>query len=182
MLQNLHQVIVFEASLDPTDFEDSSEALKGTTEDLSFPGRFSGLGAKLFEHEKCQKYVHSKIGQWVTEHSFEPPVWAPYYDHNTLTYNVQLHAKFTDDDYQDYVKLIAEERRKAELDSAVEQDRQQRQDDMLLMSIAARDFFAWFNRHYPCPSLHPEHPYNILAAVIYGDADRAREAMTKKDS
>lgn len=30
----------------------------------------------------------------------------------------------------------------------------------------ARDFFAWFNRHYPAPSSHPDHEWNRLGVAL----------------
>lgn len=33
--------------------------------------------------------------------------------------------------------------------------------------IQARRFLFWFNKYYPCPSSHPDHPYTKLSEVIY---------------
>lgn len=31
---------------------------------------------------------------------------------------------------------------------------------------AARNFFAWFNSHYPAPSIHPDHEWNRLGLAL----------------
>ena len=31
---------------------------------------------------------------------------------------------------------------------------------------AARDFFGWFNRHYPAPSTNPDHEWNRLGVAL----------------
>jgi hypothetical protein len=51
---------------------------------------------------------------------------------------------------------------------------------------AAGNFFAWFNRHYPAPSLHPDHEWNRLglALQLSGNSgelpSRAVEAGSKR--
>lgn len=31
---------------------------------------------------------------------------------------------------------------------------------------AARNFFSWFNKHYPAPSNHPDHEWNRLGSKL----------------
>jgi hypothetical protein len=43
---------------------------------------------------------------------------------------------------------------------------------------AASNFFAWFNRHYPAPSNHPDHEWNQLGAALAEPEPRNQCAET----
>ena len=39
---------------------------------------------------------------------------------------------------------------------------------------AARDFFGWFNRHYPAPSTNPDHEWNRLGVALANHQEEAQ--------
>ena len=41
---------------------------------------------------------------------------------------------------------------------------------------AARDFFGWFNRHYPAPSTNPDHEWNRLGVALVNHQEEAQAA------
>lgn len=52
----------------------------------------------------------------------------------------------------------------------------------MIVEQAARDFFGWFNRHYPAPSTNPDHEWNRLGVVLANHQEEAQAANDRRVS
>jgi hypothetical protein len=44
--------------------------------------------------------------------------------------------------------------------------------ELMAVKVAAREFFAWFNKAYPEPSNHPDHEWSRLGLLLHSDTPR----------
>lgn len=50
------------------------------------------------------------------------------------------------------------------------------QEHAMTVGQAARDFFGWFNRHYPTSSTNPDHEWNRLGVALANHQEEAQPA------